>query len=93
MTRVSAERVRGFVLARLAESFDAKHVDSSGLPENFDLLDGGIIDSIGMLELVVAVEDEFGIEVDFEELDTDEMTKLDSFCRYVEAHAGAADQA
>lgn len=89
MTTVSAESVRSFVLAYLSDSFKARGVSVEALPDDFDLLDGGIIDSIGTLELASAVEDELKLEVDFEALDTEELTKIGPFCAYVAENARA----
>jgi acyl carrier protein len=90
MSAVSAAQVRSFVLSYLAESFGAKRLDTNDLSDDFDLLDNGIISSIGLLEMASAVDEEFGIEVDFEALDTEQLTQLGTFSRYVEKHARAA---
>jgi len=47
----------------------------------------GIIDSIGFLQLVSAIENHFGIEVDFEDMDTEDLTIIGSICRYIEERA------
>jgi acyl carrier protein len=53
------------------------------LPEDCDLLLSGIIDSIGLLELVGAIQEFAGREIDFEILDPEEMTVVGPLCRFV----------
>ena len=89
MTTVSAEIVRSFVLAYLSDSFKAREVSVNALPDDFDLLDRGIIDSIGTLELASAVEEAFQLEIDFEGLDAEELTRIGAFCAYVAENARA----
>ncbi len=58
--------------------------------DDLDLRTSGMIDSFGFLELVAAIEDEFGIELDFEGLDPDQITTLGPLARYVHAQVLAA---
>jgi acyl carrier protein len=56
------------------------------LPDNCDLLLSGLIDSLGLLELVMAIQERFGREIDFEALDPEHMTEVGPLCRFVSAH-------
>jgi acyl carrier protein len=42
-----------------------------------------MIDSIGLLDLVAAIQEFAGREIDFEILDPEEMTIVGSLCRFV----------
>lgn len=53
------------------------------LPDDCDLLLSGIIDSMGLLDLVSAIEEFAGHEIDFEMLDPEEMTIVGPLCRFV----------
>lgn len=53
------------------------------LPENCDLLLSGMIDSIGLLELVTALQGFAGRAIDFDILDPEEMTIVGPLCRFV----------
>jgi acyl carrier protein len=53
------------------------------LHEDCDLLLSGLIDSIGLLDLVRAIEEFVGREIDFESLDSEEMTIVGPLCRFV----------
>lgn len=86
-TTAFSQEVRVLVLSELAEPLEALGLSPDQVPDDFDLLLGGAIDSLGLLELITAVEERFGIEVDFEGLGADELTVLGPFCRYVESAA------
>ena len=52
------------------------------LPDDGSLLDRGVIDSTGVLELIGFLQDEFGIEVKDEEMlpeNLDSIAKLDAY--------------
>lgn len=45
-------------------------LDPATLPDNFDFLLSGVVDSFGILEMVSAIERQFGIELDLANLDS-----------------------
>src|SRR6266576_3213941 len=83
MMVVSAEDIRSLVLEKLQPSLNAKGLSAEDVPDNFDLLTEGVIDSMGILQLIVEVEARFGITVDFEELDPENLTVIGPFCRHI----------
>ena len=83
MKSVTANDVKSFLGERFTTQLQARGVAPSELPDDLDLLEEGIIDSMGIIELVVALDDRFGISVDFEDLDPEQLTVVGPFCRYV----------
>jgi len=81
--KILAENVRSFVLSRLTDPIAAKGLAPQDVPDDFDLLTEGVIDSLGIVELISAVLDEFRIEVDFDGLDAEELTIVGSLCGYI----------
>jgi acyl carrier protein len=53
------------------------------LPEDCDLLLSGYVDSMGLLELMTALQDHFGREIDFDELDAEQMTIVGPLGKFV----------
>jgi acyl carrier protein len=86
---ITPERVRNYLLARYGEQINENGKNSVDIPDNFDFLLEGIVDSFGILEMVSAVEKEFGVELDMSGLDAEEMTVLGPLTRYVAAQASA----
>ena len=87
MSAATADAVAAFVRDALADELAAAGIDPAEVGDDFDLHERGVIDSFGVLELIGDVEDRFGIEVDFEAMDPEELTVVGPFSRYV---AGAA---
>jgi len=53
------------------------------IPDDFDFLLSGVIDSVGLLEMVSAIEDEFRIQLDLALLDAEDITKIGPLARYI----------
>ncbi len=79
MSATSVEDVKSFVLAYLRPHMR----NTSDVPDDFDVLGAGILDSLGIVELIGEVERRFALEIDFGELDPDQLTVIGPFCRYV----------
>ena len=92
MKTVTANDVRRFLVQYYASQFAARGLQADNVPDQFDLLTEGIVDSLGILEMVSAVEREIGFELDMQALDPEQMTILGPFCAYVEKAAFARNQ-
>ena len=88
MTAPGAAEVRTFLIGHLDEQLRAQ---GRSLPDEisdeYDLMLSGVIDSLGLLELVSALSEYCGKELDFEALDPEEMTIVGPLCRFVAAEA------
>jgi len=63
------------------------------LPEDCDLLLSGIVhDSIGFLDLLLAVQEYAGREIDFEVLDPEKMSVVGPLCRFVSEQTNGTAQ-
>ena len=80
--------VGGEVWLFLVESLDARirgaGLDPGALTERADLLDAGVLDSLGIIETLAVVEDHFGLETDWDDYDPEDLFVMGPFCRYVE---------
>jgi len=90
MRAVEPEEVRNFI-----EQFVMKKMNAEGrelpttLSDDCDLLLTGVVDSFGILELVTALSDFCGQDIDFDQLDPDQMTIVEPLCRFVSAQSFA----
>ena len=64
--------------------------DDSALANDDSFLDKGIIDSTGILELVMYLEEEFGLAVADEELLPDNLDSINNLVTFVERKHAAA---
>jgi acyl carrier protein len=83
MAPVSAEHVRSLILETLRPSLTAKGLKMEDIPDNYDLLTEGVIDSMGILQLINEIESRLGTSVGFEDLDPEELTVIGPLCRHV----------
>jgi acyl carrier protein len=84
MSVVSPDDVRRFLIDFIQKRLAAQGEDPlNDLSDDCDLLLSGIIDSLGLLELVTAVNQHYGREIDFEDLDPEQMTIVGPFCDFV----------
>ena len=84
MKSVTPEEVRIFLVQYFGQKLERNgQGERDSLSEDCDLLLSGIIDSIGLLELVGAIHEFVGAEIDFEALDPEQMTIVGPLCRFV----------
>ena len=83
--------VRGFLLAQLDGRLDEAGLDASALSDETDLFGAGVVDSLGVLELVALVSDRYGIDADWEDYDPEDLLVIGPFCRYVAEKATAGE--
>jgi len=50
------------------------------------LIEDGIIDSMGLIELVLFIEKQFGVAVAEEDMDIDNFRTLNSLTEYIQSH-------
>jgi acyl carrier protein len=89
MTRVTAHQVREFLVTRFADPLSAKGLGPGQIPDDFDLLTEGVVDSFGVLEMISAMEEHFGVSIDYERLDPEDLTVIGPLSRFVESQSGA----
>lgn len=64
-------------------------VGASGLDGDASLTRSGIVDSVGVLELIQFLETNFGIRIPDEEVVLENLDTVDRIVRYVEAKLGS----
>jgi acyl carrier protein len=80
----SGESVKSLILARLGPSLVEMGLAAAALTDDFDLLTSGVIDSLGIVELLAALEQQLGMVIDLSELDPENLTILGPLSRYIE---------
>jgi len=71
-------KVRGYILENLLFSSDAAE-----LPNDASLLERGVIDSTGVLEIILFLEGEFGIQVKASEMLPENFDSVNNMVRFV----------
>jgi len=71
--------VRQFVLETLRALNRGKNNELAAVDDSCNLVESGLVDSLGFLELVAAVETKFAVKFDFSAADPAEFTTLGGF--------------
>jgi acyl carrier protein len=84
MSHASSEEIRTFLQQYIGErSLAGGKETPSELADDCDLLLSGMIDSLGLLDLMTAIQQHCQREIDFEALDPEQLTVVGPLCRYV----------
>ncbi len=76
-------KIKQFIVEEFMPDVPADELDS-----NFDLLTGGVVDSLGLLKVVAWLEEEFDVAVDESELGPESFRTVAAIKEYVDqAHA------
>ena len=84
MKTVSANEVRSLILSSLQTQLEAIRLTADDVPDDFDLLTRGVVDSLAILELITEIEKHFDIKINFEDLEPENLMVIGPFCRYIE---------
>jgi acyl carrier protein len=84
---VGAEEARAAVRTKILDfcgpSLAAYGVDPATAADDLDLRACGAIDSLRFIELVVELEETFGVEIELEDVDPEKLTLLGTLCDQV----------
>jgi len=84
MSAVTPPEVRLFLKEYINRKLEVTGCGSNeDLPDDCDLWLSGMIDSMGLLELMGVLQEFVGSDIDFEILDPEEMTIVGPLCRFV----------
>lgn len=83
MNGIDSAMVRAALVDFLNSRSRGKAIDPTLLTDDYDLLLSGLIDSLGLLDMVENLREQFGVKVDFEALDPEQMTIVGPLCGFV----------
>ncbi|HEX4731703.1 MAG TPA: acyl carrier protein [Solirubrobacterales bacterium] len=89
-TPVEAADVRARILDVCGPALAVCGVDVAAPPADLDLRASGAIDSLGFIELVTELEEAFGVELELEDMDPEQLTMLEPLARAVAEQASGA---
>lgn len=72
--------VAGFLNRKLKDRGQGPLTD---LPDDYDVLLSGVLDSLGFVEMMMATGEHFVGEIDFENIDPEKMTIVGPLCLFV----------
>jgi acyl carrier protein len=75
--------VKRFICEMYQERLSQKGYALANVPDEVDLLQSGVIDSLGILELISNLEDRFQISIDLEHLPAEQLTVLGPLSQHI----------
>ncbi|MEA2166708.1 MAG: hypothetical protein QOF76_8 [Solirubrobacteraceae bacterium] len=72
-------KIKGFIVEEFMPDISVDELDS-----DFDLLTGGVVDSLGVLKFVAWIEDEFDVAIDESELGPDSFRTVKAIKEFVD---------
>lgn len=84
MKALTKSDVRDCIIRLIETQLAANGITSGDVTDDFDLIDSGVIDSLGIVTMVGAVEELAEGEIDFEALDFEQIAIVGKFCAFVE---------
>jgi acyl carrier protein len=81
---VPAADVRLVLLEALEDSLAAIEMSVEDLPDDLDLLQNGVVDSLGLVGLLAEVEQRLGIELDYDDLPIEDLARVGPLSRHIE---------
>lgn len=76
------EKIRSFIISNFYVS------DPASLQDDMSLLDAGIVDSTGVLEIITFIESEFGVTVEDAEMLPENLDAVNHIAAYVAKKKG-----
>ena len=92
MNRITPDQVREFLLKKYITPNRELGLDPSMVGDDFDFLFREVVDSFGILEMIMSIENEFHIKLDMAALDAEQITILGPLSRYVAEHGRRGDR-
>lgn len=77
---------------KLAAIF-SQHLNVEAPSSGADLLVTGMLDSLALVELLLRLEQTFGLRISVDDLELDDFRSLDSIARFVAFHSGVGTAA
>lgn len=79
----TTEDIKCLILDCLGSALAGLRVRRQDVGNDFDLRAEGVIDSLGFVQLLTALEMRLGLEIDFDELAPDDLTVIGPLSRYI----------
>ena len=85
----AVQDIRSVMLSCLEPAMAAVGLDRASVHEDLDLMGEGVLDSLGFLQLIAALEERLAIEIDLADLDPEHLTVLGCLCNHIAAQHAA----
>lgn len=85
---VMDDAVREAILRHVTGALEGHGFDPQQIDDDFNLLESGVVDSFGVLELITAMEEQFGVSLDLEDVEPVNLTTVGPLARLIAEACG-----
>ena len=71
---MNGQKVREFIIKYLEDVATKRDAKIGVINDSFDLVESGILDSMGFVALIASLECEFGLQLDLTDMDLEDLT-------------------
>lgn len=83
MTTCTSEAIQAFLVSLYQDRLSSLGISPDSVSRDLDLMETGVIDSLGVLEMISAIEDYFVVAIDLENLDAEQLTTIGPLSDYI----------
>ena len=77
----NSDQIRAFITERIRTLANEKGEALAAIDDDYNLVESGLFDSVAFVQLIMDVEDTLDLEVNFDDLDPEEFTRLGGLVR------------
>lgn len=85
-----AYEVKAFIVSSLLQPLAVLGLDAGSVPDNFDLRTGGVLDSLGFIQLICRLEERFCCSLDLADVQPEQLMNLGVLSTHIAAQRNAA---
>lgn len=84
---MQSNNVKGAIHAKIAELAQQLGNDAKSLKNDQEIPASGLLDSAGLMELILWLESTYGLSIDEDQITMDNFGTIDAMATYLEQHA------
>lgn len=73
------------VLVKLAEVFKSYNIDLDNVDKSRSLIESNVIDSITFVNMLLDIEDNLGVLINFDEIDMEKLVYIDNLIEHIKS--------
>lgn len=73
------------VLVKLAEVFRSYNIDIDNVDKSRSLIESNVIDSITFVNMLLDIEDNLGVLINFDEIDMEKLVYIDNLIEHIKS--------
>lgn len=69
---MNVAEIKNYIIENLKDKLEQFGINQNEIKKDFDFVQSGLLDSMAFVEMIAGMEQYFGVEIDFENIDEDD---------------------